>query len=325
MSLYSRIVKTGTLSERKGVPDPLFALPSTVNWMHALAMIVQAKSINFKSAIAAYSAIQTRLASEHEQNTIFEQLLFAVHQCSALNALKQVPSKADISRVGIITWYYGIYAAASAMVAAQDGSFQEDHAGTSRVWDTQIAGRGFALQPFHFRLVSLVKKTSDAELAKLYSGPKFDLAGKRPITIADAESACVAYLSGNANYWRWRSEQDVRDSKEFKSAGFSDFRKRDAQVLRDKRLAGRSIGFLHQAFRYRGKANYREALFLGYGPTIETTLKDYPNDLALVLEGFIAMAGAFCSRRLGPKLWTDFVSDVESKRAFTMSAMGIWS
>jgi hypothetical protein len=34
--LYDRIIKQGTINEPGGKPDPQFALPSTVNWMHAL-------------------------------------------------------------------------------------------------------------------------------------------------------------------------------------------------------------------------------------------------------------------------------------------------
>jgi hypothetical protein len=34
--LYDRIIKQGTINEPGGKPDPQFALPSIVNWMHAL-------------------------------------------------------------------------------------------------------------------------------------------------------------------------------------------------------------------------------------------------------------------------------------------------
>lgn len=51
MALYTRIVDTGTLSEPKGAPDPLFALPSTVNWMRALALLVQDQAVSFNSAL----------------------------------------------------------------------------------------------------------------------------------------------------------------------------------------------------------------------------------------------------------------------------------
>jgi hypothetical protein len=39
-----------------------------------------------------------------------------------------------------------------------------------------------------------------------------------------------------------------------------------SRANRDAADARRSIAFLHQASRYRGKANYRDAIFLAYGP-----------------------------------------------------------
>jgi len=106
--------------------------------------------------------------------------------------------------------------------------------------------------------------------------------------------------------------------------GVKDFRTKIAQELRDKRLSGRGIGFLHQAFRYRGKANYREALYLGYGTSVETTLALYIDDLSVVLDAFVTAAGLFCARRLGAAVWSEFVSDIEGHRAFSISPNSLW-
>ena len=53
------------------------------------------------------------------------------------------------------------------------------------------------------------------------------------------------------------------------------------------------MGFVHQASRYRGKANYREALFLQYGKSTATILDGFVADQVIVLRAFLAMAGAF--------------------------------
>jgi len=324
-SLFDRITKDGTLSEPKGVPDPTFALPSTVNWMRALRVLVDDTAISFQTARKFYSGTGKRAFSRNEENSIFEQLLFAVHQLSALEALNSASRKADVARVGIVTWYYGVYAAASAMVTAQDGSFQDDHTGTATVWDRQIASRGLVMNPFALRVSSLVRVDADVELQSLKAkGNNFVLTSLPPANPADAYGACCAYLSGTVNWWRWRAEEDLKTSREFKALGVKDFRTKPARGLRDSRLSSRSVAFLHQASRYRGKANYREALFLGYGPGIEPMLASYVDDLAKVLAGFATAAGAFCSKRLGSPLWDDFVGNLESKRSFTFSPSAIW-
>jgi len=48
---------------------------------------------------------------------------------------------------------------------------------------------------------------------------------------------------------------------------------------------------LHQAIRFRGKANYREALYLAHGPHVENLVSDFISDVYDVLEAFLIMAG----------------------------------
>ena len=322
-SLYNRFTTQGTLSDPDEVPDPRFALPSTVNWMRALSILVQDRGLNFGSASSFYAGTQRRVGTAQEENTIFEQLLFAVHQLSALEALRASPSKADVARVGIVGWYYGIYSAASAMIAAQDGSIQDDHTGTATTWDRQFAANNKVMAPFFYRLSTLVRKDFEVEVDTLRAGNGF-LLTEKATDATEAFGACCSYLSGSADWWKWKTEQNLKSSREFKVLNVSDFRTKAARTLRDVRLTGKSTAFLHQAFRYRGKANYREALFLGYGKSTETLLDGYPDDLAIVLRGFVAMAGAFVAKRIGQPLWDEFLDDIERNRSFSLSPKTVW-
>jgi hypothetical protein len=322
--LYGRFLAQGTLTDPDGIPDPLFALPGTVNWMHAIALLLKTTPIDFAAARAFYGSTLRRTFTPQEENSVFEHLLFAVHQVSALEALRTVQRRSDVARVAIITWYYGIYAAATAMVAAQDGSLQDDHAGTARCWDNQFAARGLVMPPFELRVSTLLENSMKAEISALRRGNTFDL--KAPATnAADARGALCAYLSGNVAYYRWRIEEDLRGTKEFKALNVTNFKTKAARQLRDDRLNKRALSFLHLAFRYRGKANYREALYLGYGNNVETLVANYIDQLTFVLTGFVIMAGAFTSKRIPPQLWSDFVSDIEKQRSFSSSPKSLWT
>lgn len=322
-SLYNRFTTQGTLSDPDEIPDPRFALPSTVNWMRALAILVQDRSLTFRSASTFYSLVNKRVATVQEENTVFEQLLFAMHQLSALEAIRASASNADVARVGIVGWYYVIYSAASAMIAAQDGTVQDDHTGTATTWDRQFAANNKVMEPFSYRLSTLVKKDFDVEVAALRAGNGF-LLTEKATDAAQAFGACCSYLSGSADWWKWKNEQNLKSTREFKNLNVSDFRTKAARTLRDGRLAGKSTAFLHQAFRYRGKANYREALYLGYGHGTETLLDGYAEDLAIVLRGFVSMAGAFVAKRIGQPLWGEFLSDLERNRSFSLSPLTVW-
>lgn len=128
--LYERITKgrpgsVGTLAEPEGTPEPRFALQSTVNWMHALVLLTQNSGIDWRSMIARYAHVQRFTGlTDRAANTIYEQLLMSIHHLSALRAMEQSSHLQDLSRIGVMTWYYGIYCAASAMIAAKDGSQQ---------------------------------------------------------------------------------------------------------------------------------------------------------------------------------------------------------
>ena len=324
-SLYERFTKQGTLSEPDGIPDPLYALPSTIHWIRALSMTVKDRSTNYESAKSLYSNVQRKSMDVRTENSIFEHLLLGLHQASALRALGSAVLQPDVARVASVAWYYGIYAAATAMIAAQDGTLQDNHTQTARSWDRQFSERGLTMPPFNLRVSTCVKKEADLELDTFRRGrPKTNLV-RPPSSMDDAQDYMCGYLSGTREWWAWRAQEDVRKSSEFKNLNVSNFQTKAARSLRDKRLGGMPISFMHQAIRFRGKANYREALYLAHGSSVETQIIDFVSDLSCVLEAFLSMAGAFSFQRIGESLSNDFLEDVNRYRSFSMKTSDVWA
>ena len=322
-SLYQRFLNQGTLTEDK-VPDPQYALPSTVHWMRAVAILVKENKLDFAHANEFFEHVTKSNMSRSQENTVFEHLLLAVHQLSALRALENVTKQSDIVRVASVGWYYGIYAAATAMVAAQEGTIQDNHRGTANAWDRQLVQNKLILYPFDLRVSTLVKKDADAEIAHFRKGPKANLVSK-PKTVEDARQAMCAYLSGTTKWRRSAIEEKLKQSADFTELNVPDFRTKDARVLRDKRLSKDQVSFLHLAIRFRGKANYREALYLAHGTHVESTISGFVSDMAAILEAFLAMAGAFAFKRLGADLTEGFIKDLDVYRSFSLDHRTIWS
>jgi hypothetical protein len=323
-SLYSRIQTHGTLTEApRDVPDARFALPSSVHWTRALAILSAEQNLDFAAGRTFYAKVQARGVPEREVNTVCEQLLFVLNQVAALRALTSAPNKADVARTAIVTWYYGVYSAASAMTAAMDGSFQDNHTETARKWQERFPARNLAMHPFADCLSSILKETAEAELAPIRARGQFSLV-KEPKTAAEAWGCCAEYLSGTAGWERWNVDERVKETAAFKGLEVSDFRTKAARALRDSWYARRGIAFLHQASRYRGKANYRDAIFLAYGTSVPTQLLGFTDDLLVVLKAFAVMAGAYCSLRVGEAAWTEFVDDLERKKAISISPKDVW-
>jgi hypothetical protein len=250
--LYERITQgrpkaTGTLAEPKGAPEPRFALQGTVNWMRALAILVTDMPFNWASMQTFYCKVQRNTPlSERAANTVFEQLLMSLHHLSALQAMVRADSDRDLARVAMMAWYYGIYCAASAMIAAKDGSQQQDHAGTATQWDRQIAEAGLMPKPFNFRLTTLVEKDAEIQITALRGSNSF-LLSSCPTTADDALGACVSYLSGTRRYRQWQVEEELK-VKELAKLGLSNFRSTKGRDLRDSRLKSRSVGFFIKLF-----------------------------------------------------------------------------
>lgn len=323
-SLYSSIQTHGTLTETpRDVPDARFALPSTVHWMRALAILAADQKLDFATARTFYAKVQARGLPEREFNTVCEQLLFVLNQIAALQVLATAPNKADVARTAIVAWYYGVYSAASAMTAAMDGSFQDNHTETARKWQERFPANNLAMDPFADCLSSLLPSTADAELAAVKARGKHHLVNA-PATAQEAWGCCAEYLSGTANWERWNVEERVRETGAFKALSVIDFRKPVARELRDTAYARRGIAFLHQASRYRGKANYRDAIFLAYGTSVPAQLLGFIDDLLTVSKAFAAMAAAYCSLRVGKAAWSNFVDDLDRKKAISISPKDIW-
>ena len=324
-SLYSRMREHGTLAEKPSdVPDARFALPSTIHWMRALAILVDDLALDYSAARRFYANVQRRTLSERELNSVCEQLLFTLHQISGLRAIAEVSNKADIARMGIVAWYYGVYGAASAMIAAADGSFQDNHAATAQQWDRHFPANGLAMPPFGDRLSNLLDETVKRELAPIRSRGRHSLT-KAPTITVQAWGCCAEYLSGTADWEQWNIRERVAGSRYFKALGVDGFRTAAARRVRDAWYAKRGITFLHEASRYRGKANYRDAIYLAYGKSVPRLLEGFVADLDRVLTSFSAMAAGYASVRMGRDHWYAFIEDLESKRSVSVSPKAIWS
>lgn len=304
--LLNRLFDAGNQAE------PRFAFQGTVNWMRALAEIIDKEvrdTVNFESV---YQGVQRRSVNREADTLVFENMHMAYHNHASLKAMNNdALDKYDICRSAIVSWYYSIYFAASAMIASSSGSIQETHALTAKVWQSDIVEKRLIPYPFNLYLSSLVTSKAEEEISVYRADNNYNLndyANDPDV----AHGAIVSYLKGTHGYKKWEAEERIKTSKEFKALNVENFRKKVAQELRDRALDKGHVNFLTQAFRYRGKANYRDSIFLSYGDNNESTIERFINDLNTVSAGFIRAASLYCSLRVEKGSWELFVSDIRS-------------
>ena len=125
-----------------------------------------------------------------------------------------------------------------------------------------------------------------------------------------------SYLQGTAKYQKWKVEENVIKSKDYKRLEVSNFRTKKARELRDSKLEKGMVNFLLQSFRYRGKAHYRDSVFLSYGDDRTEELKQFNKDLEIVAKSFLKMASKYVSMRVKEKDWKLFLSDLDGNLCF---------
>lgn len=309
------------LFEASDQAEPRFAFQGTVNWMRALAEVVNGGACADDKLNDLYARVQRRPVNREADTLVFENTMMALHNLSSLKSMnKDVEDKYDICRSAIISWYYSIYFSASAMVAASSGSIQETHTATAKVWQSDIAEKELIPYPFNLLLTSLVSNTADAEIAAYRGANRFDL-NVRAYDNETAHGALVSYLKGTHGYKKWETEERVRTSRDFKALGVDNFRTKAAREVRDHALEKGQVNFLIQAFRYRGKANYRDSIFLSYGDNNEATIEKFIQDLYDVAIGFIRATSHYCSRRVERGTWAEFVEDISDNSRLSIDSV----
>jgi hypothetical protein len=297
-------------------PKPRFALQSTLNWMRALAILVTDRGFTFAELDSHYAAVERRAQDVKSDTGAFENLLMAMHNVTALQTLgNDSKNPYNVVRSAIIAWYYTIYESSIAMIRAASGGKAKQHAKTARIWRADIVQRNWAVGPFSLHLDTLIPSDVKTRIIELRDGCDFALV-KSPVSYSDAWGAVCAYLSRTADYEKWKIEEEVRDSREFKDLKTNSFRTEAARQLRDSRLRKGHVNFLVQAFRYRGKANYRDSIYLSYGANREPAIRQFLTDLVSVGSAFLRMASCYVNRRVDASCWQHFLSDLNDNCLF---------
>jgi len=296
----------------KDQPTSRFAFQGSINWIRGLGILVNSESFSDENLKNHYQTIQRRDINKNADTAVFENILMSLHHLSALEKFSSLENNHyDIVRSAIISWYYGIYYAAKAMIAAEDGADPQTHSDAAKVWQNGIIKRKLAIGPFGANLIDLTNKNIEAEIKRLRGANNYDMSST-PSNEIEAWGCIYSYLKGTTKYTQWRTEEKIKSSKEFKKLNVANFRTKVARELRDEWFKKGSVNLLSQAFRYRGKANYRDSIYLSYGDNREDEIKILVDDLYMIAMKFLRMSAHFSSKRVESGTWNDFVDDISN-------------
>jgi hypothetical protein len=297
-------------------PNPRFAFQGTVNWMRGLAILIDGQFCH-QQLQHFYQTTQRRQPNEQADALAYECLTMSLHNVSALDSMKAIENSYPIVRSAIVAWYYATYYGAKAMLAACSGTDPQTHASAGRAWQTEIVASGLARAPFDLSITGITPNNVSKVMTTLRGGNAHDL-NTEPTDEDMAKGAVYSYLKGTAEYEQWRLVEIVKDSREYKQGGFTSFRSNAAKALRDAKLNPSHVNYLVQAFRYRGKANYRDAIYLSYGRDDTERLRQFVSDLSSVAGAFSLMAAHYAAKRVIRNDWTEYSKDLGVNSKFTL-------
>jgi len=213
-----------------------FALLGTIHWMRSLAILCDSRRFKDEMKNRYANVIAKKDTDLDNQMYTFSQILMAIHFLAALkemSANKDAQIAAALIRSAIISWYYGIYHSAKAMLAIQDGSRFEKHQSVADSWDRQLSQSSLVVFPFNYRISTLINKSIKSEIATL--GHANQYITQLPTDEASAEACCCAYLKGTANCCREKEVKNIKNRSDFKKQ-FKNFHPIAARKFRDKIL-----------------------------------------------------------------------------------------
>lgn len=256
---------------------PKFSQVATTNWMRALSFeIIQEhgeKPVDqYNSCLKHFKSSYQKL-SPLENLAIFEPMFACLTYAQTLTSHSHVYiEEAWIAPSAIVSWYYCWYTAIRAISAVTGQPVADNHTAVYKAYVNSL--RAKMPHPLNMQASHQKNEKYSIELPSLPSSSIFDLQAPFPNTREAAQGMLIQYLKGCSQYYA-----DLTKERILKKGTHENFRTTAAKAERNKHL-DKCVSFMHCAFRYRGKANYRDAIYLNYGQSNSFDSREFLTDLA---------------------------------------------
>lgn len=294
-------------------PNHHFAMLGTINWMKALRIYCEKEQFQYQNIKEFYKNERPSNSVKIEQEVYsFQNLAFAVHNLHALKELKNVDCKFSVVRSAIIAWYYCIYNGTKAMLVASSGNDAETHAKVANMFHADLVDKNKILEPFSWNIENLIATEIKSTIENLRQGNTYNT-NDCPQTEIEAKGVLLSYLNGTAKRASELAQENIKKDKKFKELKVDNFRTKKAREIRDQQLIKMKVNFLNQSFRFRGKANYRDAIYLTLNNNYmnEAVISQFIEDMTIVANSYTKMAYEFTRKSVRKTSWNEFIKDFD--------------
>jgi len=302
--LYTEVFKQDDLRV------PAFARQSTINWMKALRFEIvnehgDSTKEQFESCLRHFKAAYPKKLTPLNNSLVFESMYSSLTNSLAIQtSAKNSSSESWMLPSSIVSWYYSIYFSVLSMFGSTGQTVDDNHASVYRAFGSNLSEK--MPHPFNMKASYVKNEEYDSKLPTYAFANSFNLSKTFPENEDAARGMLLEYLSGNTKYYTWLTKERI-----LKKSSYSDFRTKVAKEERNKQLP-KTVAFMHCAFRYRGKANYRDGIYLTYGQSSAVETKAFLEDMAIVSK-FMFISGLALAYRspLKPEA-IKFIKDINT-------------
>ena len=301
--LYNEVLNEDDLQK------PIFARQSTINWMKALRFEIinehgNSSKEQFESILNHFKTVYDKRLSPINKSLIFESLYSSFTYSLALQtSAKNTSGESWMLPSSIVSWYYSVYFSILSMFGSIGQAVDDNHTSVYRVFSSNLSDK--MPHPFNMN-ASYVKNEIYASNLPWYSdSDSYKLSMTFPETEEAARGMILEYMSGNAKYYTYLTKEKILEK-----APYSDFKTKVAQEERNKQLQ-KKLAFMHCAFRYRGKANYRDGIYLTYGKNAASESKAFIDDMKVVAQFAFLMGLALAYRSPLKADVLNFINDID--------------
>jgi hypothetical protein len=191
---------------------------------------------------------------------------------------------------------------------------EPNHSQVANMWAQNFGKPKRSIAPFSYAFTSMIPKKQKELLSNYLSGNSFnsnDVLALSRLTPEQAKGSYFSFLNGTAeqSVIKKLSKKDL--DKILAKHNAKTFNNKEAAKERDASLGNGFVGFPHVAYRFRRKAHYRDALYLGYENKDEAKMNQFLEDLELISYTYIRMASYHLKARFGEDDWLSFLEDLE--------------
>lgn len=300
--LYEQVF--GNADERK----PHYAEQSALNWLRALRFETEREhgATVAEQMVAVRRAIRAETKMRGEPlaiGRILEPMVGGITNCMALLRLARLsPDVPWVRPSAAVIWYYALYGSVRAILATVGHAPAENHGAGMNAYVGVLRKR----MPHPFDMLASHVRNEEYACTLPYApfAVPFNINESFVASASLAQGMILQYLSGTADWYTERTKAKLRERKKIVK-----FNTADARRERDRALE-KTLGFMHVAFRYRGKANYRDHIYLTYGRRELSTANVYIEDLAVTARFLVLVALAFAEWHVGKDITSTFIADL---------------